>query len=296
MKYRFVYSVLLIGLLSACGRAPQTTVTVPEPEIGEVSLTQQYITDNLKDYSVWLAGTVVNSIRSSGFEVTPPPPKAGLTAQQELAPCGFEGIVVTDDDKDTVPKIFSTTFKNCVQDKDTYKEVKNGDFQIEDLNDADAESGVRSRATNLSFDFLNTGTGETNSRLTFQDTWDFTITKSGDTGSLAYVLTLTGTKPGSSSITGRLTLSGVYTATSDNDANDFDNATLNEAGGKLVLNNTAAFNATFADLAFEDGCQASPTSGTLTLSDNTNQLVVTFTGCETVTYGYNGVAIFEPAQ
>lgn len=258
-------------------------------------MTFEYSEKNLKDYSVWLAGTVVNSIRSSGFETSAP---ANLAAQQETPVCGFEGIKIDDIDQDMVPKIFSTIFKDCKQDRGGYIEVKKGDFQIEDLDDGNAESGVRSRAKNLIFDFYAPGADTTlvQPQLTFQDTWDFTVSKSEDTGALAYVLTMIGSKPGVQPVKGALSLAGEYAATADSDKNDFDNAVITQASGKLIIDDNAAFSATLENLEFVDSCQASPVGGKMTLGDNTNTLTVEFTDCETVVYSYNGKPAFEQPQ
>ncbi len=297
MKYRIVYSVLLIGFLSACGRAPQTTVTVPEPNVGDVPLTQQYVEENLKDYSLWLANTVVNSIRSSGFE-TP----AALMAQQAGAACGFEGIAVVNTDDDSVPKDFTTKFENCFQDKDTYIEIKNGEFHIEDVNDNDPikgpRSGVTSRATDLTFDFYtrNGDGSQGEPQLTLKDTWNFTIGTVGDMGAMNYRLTMVATKPGIRSIKGVLELAGEYAINGDGDRNDFDKAAITGAAGELVIDNKAKFKASVDNLAFVEDCPATPTDGSLSLSDGNNTLTLEFSGCEQVLYSYNGNPLFAPAE
>lgn len=302
MKYGIIYSVLLIGLLGACGRAPQTTVIVPQPKVGDTLLTEQYVRDNLQDYGKWLASTLVNSIRSSGFEMPTP---AALTAQQVSVVCGFEespDFEGQDDDQDTVYENYLRSFVECEQDKGTYIEVKNGQFQIEDVNDNNPESGLRSRATDLIFDFYDRSSDgkRGNQQLKIQDTWDFSIVKSDDSGSLAYVLTMIGTKyennQAGRAIKGTLALAGSYRAGADavKDSNDYDNGVIGEARGELTLDDKAAFNTIIKDLEFVDTCKATPVKGSLSLNDGTNTFSLEFSGCETVSYVYNGVAISTP--
>jgi hypothetical protein len=296
VKYGIVYSVLLMGLLSACGRAPQTTVTVPQPKVGETPLTEQYVKDNLQDYSKWLASTVVNSLRSSGIEKSPP---AFEAQQEDDSDCGFktnEGL--GDVDMDSVPVNFQRTFVNCSQDKGFYIEVKNGFVHIQD-----AESGLRSQAKDLVFDFDAKNEDRTIQRqLELRDTWDFAVTKSGDSGALAYVLTMVATtfEGGNPTKTskGTLNLAGVYSALGDGDLNDYDNGIINEAEGVLTLNDEAAFNAVIVDLQFSVNCQATPVSGSLNLDDGAdNRLEIIFNGCETLSYLYNGIDMsVEPQQ
>jgi hypothetical protein len=302
VNYRIVYSVLLIGslsigFLSGCGGTPQKTVTIPDPKVGEVLLTQQYVAENLKDYSVWLAGTVVNSIRSSAFGDT----SAKLVAQQASAVCGFESIPINLDE-DFVPKEFSTTFVDCVQDKGTYFEIKNGTFSIADENDDDpkvgATSGVTSRATNLSFDFYDRNDDGSlgNAQLTIKDTWDFTISKLGNTGALNYRLTMIGTKPGTKTGKGVLEFAGQYEVAGDANRNDYDNASITGATGVFTMNDTAKFNMSIDTLTFVNTCQATPTDGEFNLSDGANTFTLEFAGCENVIYKLNGETLFSPVQ
>jgi hypothetical protein len=305
VKYSFVYSFLLIGLLSACGRAPQTPVNVPaKPEVGAVPLTEQYAAATLKDYSRWLASTVVNSIRGSAFEKIASVNPANLTAQQVSSVCGFESETYqdVDQDEDSIQATFETTFVECLQDKGSYYEVKNGQISIQDSDDNDAESGFSSRATNLTFEFYERGQEGTqdSKQLTLQDNWDFSLLKEGKTGSLAYVLTMIATDHKGSGATtkGRLALAGEYQVLADAngfDRNDYDNAVIKSASGDLVINDNAAFTVTTENLQFSDTCLATPLAGKLTLSDNTHTFSLEFAGCETVNYSYNGVPVFAPA-
>lgn len=296
MKYGIIFSIFFISLLSACGRAPQTT-----PKVGNTPLTQQYASDNLKDYSKWLANTVVNSIRSSAFEkeLEPKPIRGNLTAQQESSVCGFEEDTYKDNDNDgdSVQANFQTTFVSCLQDKGTYYEIKNGQIWIEDADDNEVESGMRSRATDLIFDFYNRGeTGSQDSQqLRLEDTWDVTVLKNSNRGSLSYTLTMTATdyrRDVPASVKGVLTVAGVYEALADKDSvfdnNDYDNAVIESASGELLINDKAAFSVTLENLQFAETCLATPVGGKFKLSDNSNTFTLEFAGCETVTYTYNG--------
>lgn len=309
MKHSFVYSLLLIGLLSACGRPPQAVnVPTPKPKVGDVLLTEQYAADNLKDYSMWLASTVVNSIRGSVFEKVPESVPGGLMAQQSSSVCGFEPGKFNDyqdNDGDGVEANFRRTFVNCEQDKGNYIELKNGQIWIQDADDKKAESGFKSVATDLTFDFFDKFSSvQRDQQLKLQDTWEFTIEKSeGKSGSLAYVLTLVGTGYENNSaltaVKGTLALAGEYTAVADSngsfDSNDYDNGIIDNASGELIMNGAAAFNATLEALTFSDSCQATPVSGAMILGDGTNTFRIDFDGCEAMTYSLNGTTVFAPA-
>jgi hypothetical protein len=305
VKYNILFSIFLISLLSACGRAPQE---VPQPKIGDTALTQQYAGDNLKDYSKWLASTVVNSIRGSAFEEVAEVDslKSKLLAQQADSVCGFEPTndpeEFKDADLDKVMKIFQRTFVNCEQDKGSHIEIKNGQIWIEDSNDDDAESGLRSRAVDLTFDFLDKFNNRAQ-QLKFQDTWDFTILKDSNRGSLSYALTMIATdyqRASETSVRGQLSLTGVYEAVADKnggfDKNDYDNAVISNASGELLVNDKDAFGVTLENLQFSETCLATPVSGKLSLSDNTNVFIVEFAGCEAATYSYNGNMVFAPTS
>ncbi len=314
MKRSVMYSVFMIlvgGLLAACGRTTEPPVTPTTPKVGDTVLSPEYVNDNLKDYGKWLANTVVNSVRSSGFE--DPPTLAGSLMAQQTRDCGFDSKDGwSDQDGDYVQNNYERIFVSCNQDRGGYTEVKNGYFQVQDEDDNNAESGLRSRAQDLTFDFYvpNTG-GILEHQLRFQDTWDFALTRTPASTTpsydLKYALTFVATKVSGGqfgrSWKGVLDVSGSYSPTTDkdlkeilkeNDKNYYDNGVIQGASGLMIMDDKAAFAVAF-DLEFANTCQATPVAGTLRIDDGTNKLELTFSGCENVTYFYNGVDMAAPA-